>query len=84
MLDWIQVGNHNLGLDYICNLCRHPFDSSKWGRICQFLISDGALDKKCIVEPLEASKDDLLVVMFIVSLTWDLPNTLNPATVYSS
>ncbi|XP_059455580.1 histone deacetylase 2 [Corylus avellana] len=40
----------------------HPFDSSKWGRICQFLISDGALDKKCIVEPLEASKDDLLVV----------------------
>ncbi|KAK1551154.1 hypothetical protein Q3G72_031151 [Acer saccharum] len=40
----------------------HPFDSSKWGRICQFLNLDGVLDKKCIVEPLEASKEDLLVV----------------------
>ncbi|KAF5185940.1 Histone deacetylase [Thalictrum thalictroides] len=40
----------------------HPFDSSKWGRICQFLIKDGVLEKKWIVEPLEASKDDLLVV----------------------
>ncbi|CAL0322543.1 unnamed protein product [Lupinus luteus] len=40
----------------------HPFDSSKWGRICRFLTSFGVLDKKCIVEPLEASKDDLLVV----------------------
>ncbi|KAL9330717.1 hypothetical protein ACSQ67_000327 [Phaseolus vulgaris] len=40
----------------------HPFDSSKWGRICRFLVSFGILDKKCIVEPLEASKDDLLVV----------------------
>ncbi|KAK1258364.1 Histone deacetylase 2 [Acorus gramineus] len=40
----------------------HPFDSSKWGRICQFLMQDGVLDKIRIVEPLEASKDDLLVV----------------------
>ncbi|MED6144357.1 histone deacetylase [Stylosanthes scabra] len=40
----------------------HPFDSSKWGRVCKFLVSIGVLDKKCIVEPLEASKDDLLVV----------------------
>ncbi|KAB5553144.1 hypothetical protein DKX38_010455 [Salix brachista] len=40
----------------------HPFDSSKWGRICRFLIMDGVLDKNSIVEPLEASKDDLLVV----------------------
>lgn len=40
----------------------HPFDSSKWGRICRFLVSDGALHRSCIVEPLEASKDDLLVV----------------------
>ncbi|KAJ7958344.1 Histone deacetylase [Quillaja saponaria] len=40
----------------------HPFDSSKWGRICRYLILDGALEKNCIVEPLEASKDDLLVV----------------------
>ncbi|XP_021749950.1 histone deacetylase 2-like isoform X2 [Chenopodium quinoa] len=40
----------------------HPFDSSKWGRICQFLASEGVLDKKCIIEPEEASKEDLLVV----------------------
>ncbi|KAM7493409.1 hypothetical protein LguiB_028018 [Lonicera macranthoides] len=40
----------------------HPFDSSKWGRICRFLITDNVLDKKCVVEPLEATKDDLLVV----------------------
>ena len=42
--------------------CRHPFDSSKWGRICQFLIKEGVLDKNRVVEPLEALKDDLLVV----------------------
>ncbi|XP_058189111.1 histone deacetylase 2 isoform X2 [Rhododendron vialii] len=40
----------------------HPFDSSKWGRICRFLIAGGVLDNKCIVEPREATKDDLLVV----------------------
>ncbi|CAL5435762.1 unnamed protein product [Camellia sinensis] len=40
----------------------HPFDSSKWGRICRFLIVDGVLDKNRIVEPPEATKDDLLVV----------------------
>ncbi|PON96051.1 Histone deacetylase superfamily [Trema orientale] len=40
----------------------HPFDSAKWGRICGFLIKEGVLDKTSIVEPLEASKDDLLVV----------------------
>ncbi|RZC68283.1 hypothetical protein C5167_031534 [Papaver somniferum] len=40
----------------------HPFDSSKWGRICQFLIKDGVLERSRIVEPLEASNNDLLVV----------------------
>ncbi|XP_068653233.1 histone deacetylase 2 [Aristolochia californica] len=40
----------------------HPFDSAKWGRICQFLMEDGVLDKKKIVEPVEASEEDLLVV----------------------
>ncbi|PWA95127.1 histone deacetylase 2 [Artemisia annua] len=40
----------------------HPFDSSKWGRICQFLVENGVLDRERIVEPLEATKDDLLVV----------------------
>ncbi|RZC81606.1 hypothetical protein C5167_044186 [Papaver somniferum] len=40
----------------------HPFDSSKWGRICKFLVKDGVLERSRIVEPLEASNDDLLVV----------------------
>ncbi|KMZ59739.1 Histone deacetylase 2 [Zostera marina] len=40
----------------------HPFDSSKWGRICGYLVKDGTLKKNQIVEPLEASEDDLLVV----------------------
>ncbi|KAL0905948.1 hypothetical protein M5K25_024401 [Dendrobium thyrsiflorum] len=40
----------------------HPFDSSKWGRICLFLTNEDVLDKNRIIEPLEASKDDLLVV----------------------
>ncbi|KAK9274141.1 hypothetical protein L1049_018955 [Liquidambar formosana] len=40
----------------------HPFDSSKWGHVCQFLLSESDLKKNHIVEPEEASNDDLLVV----------------------
>ncbi|XP_044471395.1 histone deacetylase 2-like [Mangifera indica] len=40
----------------------HPFDSSKWGSICRFLNLSGVLDKTRIVEPIKASKEDLLVV----------------------
>ncbi|KAK2987730.1 hypothetical protein RJ640_016828, partial [Escallonia rubra] len=40
----------------------HPFDSSKWGRVCRFLILDGVLEKNRIVEPLETTENDLLVV----------------------
>ncbi|KAL6630093.1 hypothetical protein ACP70R_029858 [Stipagrostis hirtigluma subsp. patula] len=41
---------------------QHPFDSSKWGRVCGFLVDAGLLQNDRIVEPLEASEDDLLVV----------------------
>lgn len=41
---------------------RHPFDAGKWGRIQTFLTENGILDRKRIVEPVEATKDDLLVV----------------------
>ncbi|GAB2275822.1 histone deacetylase [Dionaea muscipula] len=58
----------------------HPFDSSKWGRICQFLISAGLLDKKDLVEPVEASKDDLIVVHSEKYLT-GLKSSLNVATI---
>ncbi|XP_038899967.1 histone deacetylase 2 isoform X2 [Benincasa hispida] len=40
----------------------HPFDSKKWGRVCQFLIAAGVLRKDQIIEPFEAKKNDLLVV----------------------
>ncbi len=45
------------------SVCRHPFDSSKWGRIERFLVEDGLLDHKRVVEPVEATKEDLLVVI---------------------
>ncbi|KAG0615983.1 hypothetical protein M758_5G081400 [Ceratodon purpureus] len=40
----------------------HPFDASKWGRIQKFLADEGVLNQKRIVEPVEATTDDLLVV----------------------
>ncbi|XP_073153321.1 histone deacetylase 2 isoform X1 [Henckelia pumila] len=58
----------------------HPFDSSKWGRICQFLIAEGLLGKMHIVEPLEATKLDLLVV-HLESYLRSLKNSLNVATI---
>ncbi|KAJ0030438.1 hypothetical protein Pint_12942 [Pistacia integerrima] len=58
----------------------HPFDSSKWGRICQFLNLDGALDKNRIVEPMEASKEDLLVV-HTESYLDSLKNSANVAAI---
>jgi histone deacetylase 11 len=42
--------------------CRHPFDASKWDRIQKFLADEGVLKLKRIVEPVEATRDDLLVV----------------------
>ena len=42
--------------------CRHPFDSAKWGRVRNFLVDAGLLQNDRIIEPLEASEDDLLVV----------------------
>ncbi|KAG8375661.1 hypothetical protein BUALT_Bualt10G0123500 [Buddleja alternifolia] len=58
----------------------HPFDSSKWGRICRFLITEGLLDKKRIVEPLEAKREDLLVVHSDSYLN-SLKSSLNVATI---
>ncbi|EFJ15307.1 hypothetical protein SELMODRAFT_180494 [Selaginella moellendorffii] len=40
----------------------HPFDSSKWGRVCELLIQKGELESRRIMEPGEATKEDLLVV----------------------
>ncbi|XVF48656.1 hypothetical protein PTKIN_Ptkin03bG0207600 [Pterospermum kingtungense] len=58
----------------------HPFDSSKWGRVCRFLISERHLEKNSIVEPLEASTDDLLVVHTEAYLN-SLKYSVNVATI---
>ncbi|MBA0574314.1 hypothetical protein Golob_001529, partial [Gossypium lobatum] len=58
----------------------HPFDSSKWGRICRFLMSEGYLEKKSIVDPLEASREDLLVVHTEAYLN-SLDNSMNVARI---
>ncbi|KAI3468134.1 hypothetical protein Pfo_024797 [Paulownia fortunei] len=58
----------------------HPFDSSKWGRICRFLIAEGFLDKKHIVEPQEAKREDLLVV-HSESYLDSLKSSLNVSTI---
>ncbi|CDW57564.1 Hist deacetyl domain containing protein [Trichuris trichiura] len=53
----------------------HPFDSRKWGRICKQLLEKGYLDEKCILTPMEATKDDLLVVHtkgYLYSLKWSI------------
>ncbi|KAG6483263.1 hypothetical protein ZIOFF_059905 [Zingiber officinale] len=58
----------------------HPFDSSKWGRICQFLIKEGYLVMNKTVEPLEASEEDLLVVHSETYLS-SLKSSLTVATI---
>ncbi|KAL5558771.1 hypothetical protein UlMin_034982 [Ulmus minor] len=58
----------------------HPFDSAKWGRIFGFLIKDGVLDKRCVVEPLEATNNDLLVVHSESYLN-SLNSSVNVATI---
>ncbi|XP_066325291.1 histone deacetylase 2-like isoform X5 [Miscanthus floridulus] len=51
---------------------QHPFDSAKWGRVRNFLVDAGLLQDDRIIEPLEASEDDLLVVPAVALL----PNLL--------
>ncbi|KAL3655703.1 histone deacetylase [Castilleja foliolosa] len=58
----------------------HPFDSSKWGRICRFLIAERLLDKKHLIEPLEAKREDLLVV-HSESYLASLKNSLTVSTI---
>ncbi|XP_022140202.1 histone deacetylase 2 isoform X1 [Momordica charantia] len=58
----------------------HPFDSKKWRRVCQFLVAAGVLRKDQIVEPLEAKKNDLLVV-HPQSYLDSLKNSLNVAKI---
>lgn len=58
----------------------HPFDSKKWGRVCQFLVAAGVIRKDQIIEPLEAKMNDLLVV-HTESYLNSLKNSLNVAKI---
>ncbi|KAG6557203.1 hypothetical protein Mapa_001130 [Marchantia paleacea] len=40
----------------------HPFDSGKWGHIRDFLVNERVINARNIVEPQEATAEDLLVV----------------------
>nr|CAB3252067.1 histone deacetylase 11 [Phallusia mammillata] len=51
----------------------HPFDSSKWGRVHNFLLDDKVLTEEETVTPVEATEEDLLVVHtqpYLNSLKW--------------
>ncbi|KAL3693221.1 hypothetical protein R1sor_006872 [Riccia sorocarpa] len=56
----IYSSQYNIGFMGLEKL--HPFDSGKWGRIRDFLVNEKVLKKESIVEPKEATDDDLLVV----------------------
>ncbi|KAI1719706.1 histone deacetylase domain-containing protein [Ditylenchus destructor] len=40
----------------------HPFDSQKWGHIYDMLVESGRLTPDAVIEPREATKDDLRIV----------------------
>ncbi|OAE20248.1 hypothetical protein AXG93_3960s1390 [Marchantia polymorpha subsp. ruderalis] len=41
---------------------RHPFDAGKWGHIQSYLVDEHVINARNIVEPREATAEDLLVV----------------------
>ncbi|CAL1529385.1 unnamed protein product [Lymnaea stagnalis] len=53
----------------------HPFDAGKWGRIFEFLKAAGMLREDTIVEPMEATDEELKFVhsaRYLCSLRWSL------------
>ncbi|GAV09043.1 hypothetical protein RvY_18644-2 [Ramazzottius varieornatus] len=40
----------------------HPFDAGKWGKVYHKLVAEGMISKETVVEPVEATTDDLLLV----------------------
>ncbi|KAK0050227.1 histone deacetylase 11 isoform X3 [Biomphalaria pfeifferi] len=56
----IYSSEYNIGF---CGLEKlHPFDSGKWGKIFEFLKVAGMLREDTVVEPMEATEEDLLLV----------------------
>ncbi|KAJ7994401.1 hypothetical protein DPEC_G00248900 [Dallia pectoralis] len=53
----------------------HPFDAGKWGKVINFLKEDKIITDDIIVDALEATEDDLLVVhtkRYLSRLKWSL------------
>ncbi|XP_005100022.1 histone deacetylase 11 isoform X2 [Aplysia californica] len=69
----IYSSEYNIGF---CGLEKlHPFDAGKWGRIFNFLKDAGMLRDDTIIEPMEASETELLLVhtkRYISSLRWSM------------
>ncbi|KAL2634485.1 hypothetical protein R1flu_005964 [Riccia fluitans] len=56
----IYSSGYNIGFMGLEKL--HPFDSGKWGRIRDFLVTEKVIKEESIVQPEEATDEDLLVV----------------------
>nr|KAI8735532.1 histone deacetylase 11 isoform X2 [Biomphalaria glabrata] len=69
----IYSSEYNIGF---CGLEKlHPFDSGKWGKIFEFLKVAGMLREDTVVEPMEATEEDLLLVhsnKYLRSLKWSI------------
>lgn len=62
---------HFFGLEKL-----HPFDSTKWGNVVDKLILNEVLTKEQLIEPNEATHQDLRVVhtqSYLNSLSWGCP-----------
>ncbi|CAF1094030.1 unnamed protein product [Rotaria sp. Silwood1] len=69
----IYSSNYNIGFLYMEKL--HPFDSSKWGSIINFLQQAKMITNDTIVTPNEATTNDLLLVHtkhYLSSLKWSI------------
>ncbi|KAH9504753.1 Histone deacetylase 11 [Bulinus truncatus] len=67
----IYSSEYNIGF---CGLEKlHPFDAGKWGKIFEFLKVSGMIREDSVVEPMEASEEDLSFVhskRYLRSLKW--------------
>ncbi|XP_031572592.1 histone deacetylase 11-like [Actinia tenebrosa] len=69
----VYSSSYNIGFLGLERL--HPFDSGKWGRVFSFLKEAELIDDSTIVEPREATTEDLLVVhtkKYLDSLKWSV------------
>uniref|UniRef100_A0A914CPU7 Histone deacetylase domain-containing protein n=1 Tax=Acrobeloides nanus TaxID=290746 RepID=A0A914CPU7_9BILA len=59
---WPIVYSHKYNIGFFGIEKLHPFDSKKWGNVFHFLKEAGMLAEDSVIEPIEATREDLLVV----------------------